>query len=673
MKKWYEKPMVISAVQHYVDDSFDVLRNYVLKSNYNIEQLLHTHASGFSAVYNEEEHGEKLTKYLKEAKEAGLYEIVYYNCHFFNKEQLEKNPECALRNKDGSISPAYTTGAFVCVNKPYMEKAKIDLENLAKHDLDGIFLDGPLAIGKCYCEHCLKEFEEMYGKSMDGATDKEVMKYNIFKVTRFVKMCSEIVKSVKPDAIIYLNNSALCSDVTGSNTREVAPYVDFIGAEGGFVWVDKTTTNWHASPMAKLIETQAEGKPTVIFIAGDYKPWSYCMHTPEETTLYYAQSLANGANVWYGLHGEVDAINTAGGKAAVKLNKFILDNEEIFSNHKPHSRVALMWSQNTANYYKSSISVSDFRQTIENEEEGSKFFSDHYKSFYGAYEMLSRCHIQHDVIDEVAVLKGELSKYDLLIMPTCACVSDKEAEKIREFVKNGGNLITTYDTGFYDENGEPVKEPKLADLQGIVNFEGFVDYSNFGTGYLQSRDETLFKGVSEKSIQSTLISVKAELRGKVHGEYCEPMESRYDFYPTKWYPAIVENSFGKGKAIYFTGTIGEFYNYYSNPDCKVIFENAVKYLANPIVTTDAPGSVEMVLRKLENGYAFHCINFTGEMERPLNRIIKLNDVKIKIALDDVKGEIKSLRGAKFSDVKVSDKFVEFTVSDMDEYEIFTIK
>ena len=673
MKKWYEKPMVISAVQCEIPDSFEVLRNYSSK-HFNVEQLLHTHANGYSAIYEEHLHGEKLTKYLKEAKEKGLREIVYYNVHFVNEKQLNDYQECLIRQKDGSRLPAYHTGGYLCVNKPYMEKVKKDLTNLANHDIDGVFLDGPVVMGKCYCPHCVKEFKELYGKSIDDATPVEEMKYNIMKASRFVKMCSEVVKGIKPEAIVYLNNSALCADICGSNTRELNRYVDFLGAEGGFVWADKTSTNWPVSPMAKILESQSDGKPTVIFIAGDYKPWSYSMHTAEETLLYYAQAIANGANVWYGLHGPTDQINTKGGQMALEMNKFILGNEEIFSGHKSVSRVALMWSQNTANYYKSSVAISDFRETLDKTVgDGDEFFSDHYNAFYGAYEMLSRCHIQHDVIDEVNVTNGDLSKYDLLIMPTCACVSDKEAEKIKEFVKNGGNLIISYDTGFFDEDGNRLEKPQLSDLQGTKKVCGYESYHALGNGYMMARDSDIFDGTSWIKLPSALLSVKAEVSGRVHGEYSKPMSSRYTDYPTEWYPSIVETEFGKGKVFYFTGTVFEFYKTYSNPDVKKIFENTVKYLANPMVTTDAPGSVEMVLRKLENGYALHCINFTGEMERPLNRIIKLNDVKVKVALDDVKGEIKSLRGAKLSDVSFADGYVEFTVSDMDEYEIITIK
>ncbi len=673
MKRWYEEPMVISAVQCEIPDSFEVLREYSSK-HFNVEQLLHTHANGYSAIYEEELFGEKVKKYLKEAREKGLREIVYYNCHFFNEKQLKGNENCLIVDKEGKTMPAYQTGAYTCINADYMKKAKKDLVDIMEKDVDGIFLDGPLALGKCYCKHCVKDFEEMYHKNYDEATYEELMKFNIMKVTRFVKMCNEVVKSINPDVVLYLNNSALCADITGSNTRELCDYVDFLGAEGGFVWVDKASTNWPVSPMAKILESQSNGKPTVIFIAGDYKPWSYYMHTAEETLLYYAQTIANGANVWYGLHGPTDQVNTPGGKMALEMNKFILDNKEIFSDHKSVSRVALMWSQNTANYYKSSVTVSDFRESLDKTAgEDSEFFSDHYNAFYGAYEMLARNHIQHDVIDEVNVTNGDLSKYDLLIMPTCACVSDREAEKIAEFVKNGGNLITTYDTGFYDENGKPATFPKLGALQGMKKIHEFFSYSGLGNGYMRDNTSALFEGVSWTKLPSAILSFKAEFDGKVHGEYSYPMTSRYTDYPTEWYPSIVENEFGKGKVICFTGAVCEFYKAYSNPDTKKIFTNAVTSLSNPIVTTDAPGSVEMVLRKLENGYALHCINFTGEMERPLSRVIELSDVKVKLAISDVKGEVKSIRGENPVDIKVSGDFVEFTIPKMGEYEIITIK
>ena len=67
-----------------------------------------------------------------------------------------------------------------------------------------------------------------------------------------------------------------------------------MGAEGGFIGGDLNTVSlWKPSMSAKLLETQAGGKPTVIFIAGKHCGWDLCCLTPEETRLLYAQTIAS--------------------------------------------------------------------------------------------------------------------------------------------------------------------------------------------------------------------------------------------------------------------------------------------------------------------------------------------------------------------------------------------
>ncbi|NLC67393.1 MAG: hypothetical protein GX754_01105 [Clostridiaceae bacterium] len=322
--------------------------------------------------------------------------------------------------------------------------------------------------------------------SLYDATDEQRLLFNVDSVTEFVQKTHNIMKAEKPDILLYLNNSALRADVTGSNTRKVEPYVDMLGAEGGFVWVTKDSPLWHVSPMAKQIEAQSNGKPTVIFIAGDYKPRSYYMHTACETRIYYAQAVANGANVWYGIHGPTEQMDTPGGAAAVEFNKFLRKNE-------------------------------------------------------------------------------------------------------------------------------------------------------------------------------------------VFAEYSEPMEGRYLPMPETFYPGVLHNCSGRGWSIYFAATFGEFFNKYTNPDYKRMLLNAVYQFADPLVITDAPGSVEVVLRRKDDKYILHLINMTGEMERPIQRVIHIYNVKMELHLDRPASCISSITGQDPADFEIFEKGCRFTIPEIKEYEVLVIE
>lgn len=670
-EKWYDRPMVISAVQNTKSDSYDILYNHTAK-HFNTEQLYHIFSTQSMKAYAEEICAEKMKNYLKEAKRLGINEIIYLNIHSTPLDGVD--PNWLVVMKDGSYRRWYEIQYLLCLNEEYTAAAVQLLKDLCSLGVQGVFLDGPISTGACYCPHCLKLFRETFGKDISEATEAELLDFNLAKVKRFMKACYDAVKSINPDIMVYINNSALRADITGANTREISEYVDFLGAEGGFIWLNRETSYWHLSPQAKLIETQAQGRPAVTFIAGDWKPWTYIMHTPEQTEIFCAQAVANGTNVWYGVHFPMSFMEEKPCAAAMKINHFVLDHPEIFTGHKPVSHVALMWGQDTANYYSSSVDASDFTEG-QSVGKTDAIKSDHSKAFRGCVELLERAHIQFDVIDEVSVLQDELAKYDLLILPTVACLRDGVAEKIEKFVENGGNLISTFDTGFYHKNGTPCDVPQLGRLQGIAEVKRFLKYEIPGTSYLRPTNEKLYtEGVNPRlSGYQYAVDVAPARDVKICCEANEKMVGRYAPYPTVWFPAVIEKNFGKGKSVYFTGDVGDAFLAFSSPDMQKIFVNAANALSRPLVQTDAPGSVEMVLRKCKEGYALHCINFTGEMMHPISRVLELSNVRVTLFLSDVKGEVKSATGAAPIDIEKSEDRISFTLPKMKLYEVITIQ
>ena len=239
---WWEKEQLrISAVQYkgIGVTSDQVFEEYVSKSGFNVEQNLHLSTECFIGSYNEELHGKKLDEYLKKTKKAGVREIIYTNIHCVEENVCTAHPEYKLLDKDKKPLMAYNdTYNFICLNGPYFEEHLKNIRGLCAHDIDGIFLDGPIMRpDACYCEHCLKKFEEMYGKSRYEATYFESAEFNMKMATKFVEETNKLVKSINPEILLYINNTLLKPDIVGVRGRETAPYLDIVGTEGGFVWI----------------------------------------------------------------------------------------------------------------------------------------------------------------------------------------------------------------------------------------------------------------------------------------------------------------------------------------------------------------------------------------------------------------------------------------------------
>ena len=91
-----------------------------------------------------------------------------------------------------------------------------------------------------------------------------------------------------------------------------------------------------------------------------------------------------------------------------------------------------------------------------------------YKTKFGKIlNILEKNHIQFDIIDEINIQKDEHLKYQAIILPTVACMSNEIADKLSDFVKNGGNLLANYVVGLYDETGVFLNESKLKNVFGF--------------------------------------------------------------------------------------------------------------------------------------------------------------------------------------------------------------
>jgi beta-galactosidase len=156
----------------------------------------------------------------------------------------------------------------------------------------------------------------------------------------------------------------------------------------------------------------------------------------------------------------------------------------------------------------------------------------HYKTFWNKG-------IPVDVINEDCDFSG----YKLLIAPMLYMVKPGVAERMEEFVANGGTLVTTYWSGIVDEN----------DLCFLGGFPGPLRKV---TGIWSEEIDGLYDGefnltepVAGNALNLTKEYKAIEMMDLIHAETAEVLAKyKTDFY--KGMPALTVNRFGKGKAYY---------------------------------------------------------------------------------------------------------------------------
>ena len=157
-------------------------------------------------------------------------------------------------------------------------------------------------------------------------------------------------------------------------------------------------------------------------------------------------------------------------------------------------------------------------------------------------------------------------------------------------------------------------------------------------------------GISKELLEATTYHVAVRAReAKPAIQFMKPLAGRYDGLPQLGEdPALLVRSVGKGRAIYFSGDLG---NSIQTFHLASHLEMLKSWFASPVTLSNAPGSVEIVLRSQEGGkrWLLHLINATGEMTRPIRNIVPIHDIKVTLPKERRVHQITAVRsGARIA-------------------------
>ena len=676
---WYQRPMRIAALQ--CDSGKDAHRvlDAWCEMGFNVEQLLHISAEGYSGYWREEK-ADEIRAYISRAKEKGLRIIFYLGMS--GPKEVAENAEWRCRDSAGN-----RTGTL-CINSPYRDWYANQVRRVAAFDIDGLFLDGPvIAKNCCYCPHCAAGYRQKYDADLPAVEDprdkawRDFIEFRYDSVAYFIRDARAALKSVSPAAIIYSNGLKLSEGASSArDNRRCMPYQDMLGAEGGFNFyiAPGEVPWWKAGLTARLIESQSGGKPTVIFIAGDHKVWNRYLHTPAETKLMIADTVANGANPWYGIHSPVADLQAPGGRAAAEMVRFLRDSEEYYADTESLADVAVLWSPRTADYYGRETEETDFTSEVRPAPGRTSYPS----CFGGFCEMLIRLHVPFDVADQQTLLEPDLSRYKTLILPNCACLHEDELDAIRKYVHLGGNLLSSFETSLYQSDLTRRPNFGLSEVFGVDLGARVYDFR--GSSYMSPAcKHAAFNGVYPSVLPAPSWGAEVSATSAIPlAHFREPVDGQYRPLPPLTTPAILANDYGAGKSLYLAGNFGEHFKVYGISDHMKILGNLLRWLSPPLLNTrDLPETVEVVLRvqRKARRLLIHLVNFTGTMRRPITSVVEINDSTIEIPKSTLAAVgilefsgILALRSGKDLAVMQTAGAVSVEVPEIHEYEVLAI-
>jgi len=234
-------------------------------------------------------------------------------------------------------------------------------------------------------------------------------------------------------------------------------------------------------------------------------------------------------------------------------------------------------------------------------------------------------------------MEYELKKYNVIVIPSMVYFNAKHIETLFHFMENGGRLVMLDNS--YSETGF-IGVPDLFQMltgENWTNVNGIGNYAVPSTDSYSDQDIItgpvgLATGKSSLNYRLTKPSkeCKVWLNACLVNVYKGTPEDigkieRGD-NAVLWSKPI-----GKGDLVYFGRGLGEMMYRYDHPDYtdllyKMIFHESSN---SPLITTNAPSTVELTLHKIENGYLIQFINGTGKI--PLDQIVPLTNISVIVA------------------------------------------
>lgn len=686
--KWYEKPLRIAhyfcmgsgkgeTAEQFVDD--------MAKLNVNA-----IHFDG---------RGELLKDVCRLMHERGI-RVFAYHTPFIGAEAKQIREELASHHEWNSMTAAQVSsgdkglpGSHKCCNTAFKEWTYAWMKKTVEdYEVDGIFYDGyAIPPGQCYCEICRKRFRAQYEEDIPVKRDEKSPLWKKFKqfryaqVSEFIKGCHKAVKEGNPKAIFYMNGAGInrLSWCTGRNPLMLRDGVDIVGSEAFEYYYPESLRYralWAQGATAKLNVSAGKGKPAVVFVTLTARPWGKRALPGAALKSMSAQVIANGAGVWYESSYYTHNSSLKENEDLAKSFAFFKDNEECYEGAKSAANVALLWSVRNGDYYAADpAETSDWTSA---EEKGEKEGRNVYLSAWrGTYDMLLRAHIPFDLItDEDLTLTG-LNNYRVIVLANTPCLSESQHEALRQYVNEGGGLICSYETSLYDEWGNERNDFGLRDLLGVTVVKE-KDFGNLWKEYnhftLTNTNHPITKGVRQSIPSPTYARVVRAVQGEevlgVVDLTNHPMQ-----HDKEMYPAIVAREYGKGRVVYTSGDLGERYWSANFPEIKELIRNSVVWTGGDSlpVHVEAPETVEVILAEQQekNRHLLHLINYSGEMARPLNRIIPLRDIKIRLkTLNSVRvRKAQTLVGKSELRFETTHDGISFVLPELDWYEAVVLE
>jgi hypothetical protein len=569
---------------------------------------------------------------VRGSRKMNMSVIARTDPHAVRQDVYDTHPDWIAVTADGNKRRHWANKDLwvTCALGPYNFEfmSLVHKEIMERYQPDGIFSNRWAGHGICYCEHCKHNFRTYAGLELPlkpDNSDKTYLKYMEWSTLRLKELWllwDGIIR--KERAVSRFIPNGFPDKVTTSQLSDIV-FTDHQARSGA-------TLPWSNGRVAKELRASIGMKPLGgIFSVGveEQYRWKDSVQTEAEIRVWVAEGTANGMRPWFTKFSGVlydkrwlDIVD--------KIYQVHYRNENYLRNISPIARVGLVFSEKSPNYGRESWQQRS---------------SDHSS---GMYHALIEDRMPFEMVNDRLLDSDHLKPFKLLILPNIATMSEKQCGQIRDFVKSGGSIISTFETSLYDEKGKKRKDFGLTDLFGVT-------YNNAVEGpmqnsYLRIKNDNTENGLTKISegledayrIINSVHMVRVRPAGSfplnvtLIPTYPDlPMEDVYPRIPETDIRGVYLRNVSKSRIAYFPGDIDRTFWQIMSADHGRLLRNTIRWALDeePAAEVQGPGVLDVTCWRQKNSMTVHIVNLTNPMmmKGPFRELIPV-EAKVSINL-----------------------------------------
>ncbi|UWZ82572.1 alpha-amylase family protein [Occallatibacter riparius] len=604
------------------------------------------------------------------AKKRGMRVVARMSPDLNWPEALAAHPEWAMRHKDGSVQHSGEEPRLfkTCMFSSYMDDyiPAIIREVNSLYDVDCFYANGWPPLGSlpdCHCAICSKLPASDTPAYWRAFTDR---------VLDLWQRYDALAKERKNDSFFFANS--------GGNVRG-GPNLDRLAKT--LVWFQADNQGrtqhepaiWGCSLQGRVCNAVLDGKfaANVTAAYSSSQPgWRNASKNPLEARMWLNQTLASGMVPYFHFVGAENE-DRRWQPVGREYFDWTAKHDAHLTTRRSIANIGVVIGQGTQLLYPGPATARSRNYMHE--------------TTNGIYDALLRGRFAWDYVHEDRLDPDRLKKYRALLLPNVAMLSDRQCGQLREYVKAGGSLMASFETGLYDEDLKLRAEFGLADVFGISRagdaigtngnpYYARIESNHSGHAILNGFTDTNWLPGAENRVP--LKPVDDPALTVVPGFVRYPPELAYPPQSHTTEPAVVLRESGASRTAWFAGDVERSWWITGHGDLLRLMHNTIRWLTNDErqIQVEGPGFVEMFAWETAPGYAVHLLNYnTPDAQHGwLQSIEPLGPQLVRMKLPPG-ARVKSVELLRAGDViphRVEDAALQFTVPVIHDYEVAAV-